>query len=171
MNAKWRSEESTNFRILNIIKSLSNERTIGRKQLAFLIEEEGGGEKFGYYLNTEVIEKRDEYGFYKLTETDNNSFLFNLESNGSLEIPMIFEIIDTEYGVYKLWDKSDAYFIWLGNIWLMKENNKNEPYCCQDDKRFEYHGIENALCGKEPERPLFGGMIFTPKRILVIQMK
>ena len=37
-------------------KSVFNERIIGRKQFVFLIEEEGG-EKFGYYLNSEVIEK------------------------------------------------------------------------------------------------------------------
>ena len=38
--------------------SVFDERIIGRKQLIFLIEDEDG-EKFGYYLNTEVIEKYD----------------------------------------------------------------------------------------------------------------
>ena len=46
----------------SILKNLSpyssefNERIIGKKQLVFLIEDTDG-EKFGYYLNTEVIEK------------------------------------------------------------------------------------------------------------------
>ena len=52
--------------------SVFNERIIGKKQLVFLIEDEDG-EKFGYYLNTQVIEK---YG--KWIETDKKSFHFNL---------------------------------------------------------------------------------------------
>ena len=47
---------------------------------------------------------------------------------------------------------------------------KNESCCHQDENRFDYHGIENALCGKEPKGK-YGEMFFTPKRILVIQMK
>ena len=45
----------------------------------------------------------------------------------------------------------------------MKENYKNESRCYQSEYNFDYHGIENALCGKYE--------YFTPKRILVIQMK
>ena len=37
--------------------SVFNERIIGKKQLVFLIEDKDEGEKFGYYLNTEVVEK------------------------------------------------------------------------------------------------------------------
>ena len=97
-----------------------NERILGKKQLSFLIEDEDG-EKFGYYLNTEVIEK---YGYYQ--ETDSKSFKFNLQS----------------------------------------KNEKNQSHCYQSEDTFDYHGIENALCGKP------GYMhFFTPKRILVIQMK
>ena len=43
----------------------------------------------------------------------------------------------------------------------MKENDKNGSSCNQHENYFNYHGIENALCGKDE---------FTPKRILVIQM-
>ena len=51
------------------------------------------------------------------------------------------------------------------NIFLKKENWKNESNCWQDEDDFDYHGIEKALCGKaRPTR-------FTPKRILVIQME
>ena len=41
--------------------------------------------------------------------------------------------------------------------------------CYQNENYFNYHGIKNALCGKEPDK--YGNMYFTPKRILVIQMK
>ena len=59
------------------------------------------------------------------------------------------------------------YLIRLGDIGLLKENCKNESYCDQNEYRFDYHGIENALCGKTYCN--FSGY-FTPKRILVIQM-
>ena len=54
----------------------------------------------------------------------------------------------------------------LGDIILMKENCKNKSCCCQNEDRFDYHGIKNALYGKTG---FFAQ--FTPKRILVIQMK
>ena len=140
--------------------SVFNERIIGKKQLVFLIEDEDE-EKFGYYLNTEVIEKYDDW-----IETDNKSFEFNLESNGRLEHPMKFEIKDLKVGGYGLYEKSSWFLIALGDIGLYKENNKNESLCGQNEDKFDYHGIENALCGKiyYPDK-------FTPKRILVIQMK
>ena len=137
-----------------------NEKIIGKKQLAFLIETEDG-EKFGYYLNTEIIEKYwQKYGDPRI-ETDNNSFEFNLESNGRLPKPMKFEIKDLEKCGYLLFEKSDGYLIKLGDIRLFKENYKNLSRCYQFENDFDYHGIENALCGK---------FHFTPKRILVIQM-
>ena len=65
-----------------------------------------------------------------------------------------------------LWEKSAEYLIDLGEIHLKKENNKNESRCYQNEDRFNYHGIKNALCGKTG----YIGGCFTPKRILVIQM-
>ena len=130
------------------------------QQLIFLIEDRDG-EKFGYYLNTEIIDK------YRCDiKTDDKSFHFNLQSNGRLQQPMKFEIKDLKYGGYKLWGKSDSYFlIRLGDIWLWKEDCKNESCCFQTEDRFNYHGIKKALCGKVDPN------YFTPKRILVIQMK
>ena len=140
-----------------------NERITGKKQLIFLIEEEDG-EKFGYYLNTEVI---GDYDYWQeWMETDYKSFHFNLQSNGRLPQPMKFEIKDLKFGGYHLYEKSDWDLIQLGDIWLKKENYKNYSCCYQNEWRFDYHGIEKALCGKTNcWNP------FTPKRILVIQMK
>ena len=53
--------------------------------------------------------------------------------------------------------------ILLGDIELLKENYKNKSRCDQNENEFNYHGIKNALRGKTGW--------FTPKRILVIQMK
>ena len=136
--------------------SVFNERIIGKKQLVFLIEDEDG-EKFGYYLNTEVIEKYRDW-----IETDNKSFEFNLQSNGRIKQPMKFEIENLEWGGYRLYKKSENYLIRLGDIYLKKENFKNYSCCWKNENWFDYHGIEKALCGKHD---------FTPKRILVIQMK
>ena len=69
--------------------------------------------------------------------------------------------MDTIYG-----KKSSSRLIDLGDIRLYKENEKNESHCWQNERYFNYHGIENALCGKTGEDGFF-----TPKRILVIQMK
>ena len=44
---------------------------------------------------------------------------------------------------------------------------KQLSFCSQYEDRFDYHGIEKALCGKQNRYE----ECFTPKRILVIQMK
>ena len=140
-------------------ETVFNERIIGKKQLVFLIEDEDG-EKFGYYLNTEVVEKH-------WNKTDNKSFEFNLQSNGRLPNPMKFEIKDLEEGGYLLFSKSNKdNLISLGDIYLCKENKKHESCCCQYENEFNYHGIKDALCGKT-----WSFYPFTPKRIVVIQMK
>ena len=73
------------------------------------------------------------------------------------------------WGGIHLTEKSNVNLINLSDISLLKENNKNKSYCYQIEDNFDYHGIKNALCGKEPNK--HGDMYFTPKRILVIQMK
>ena len=52
---------------------------------------------------------------------------------------------------------------------INKENKKNGSRCLQNENTFNYHGIQNALCGKTGHS--WGGENFTPNRILVIQMK
>ena len=148
--------------------SIFNKRISGKKQIVFLIETEDG-EKFGYYLNTEIgtIERERK----NWSKTDNKSFEFNLQSNGRLQQPMKFEIKDLEEGGYELFEKSTrcGNLITFGDILLHKEDKKNESYCYQAEDKFDYHGIEKALCGHQPNK--YGEMYFTPKRILVIQMK
>ena len=78
------------------------------------------------------------------------------------------KIKNLEDGGYYLGEKSYGNLISLGEIYLKKENKKNESYCTQLEDRFNYHGIKKALCGK-------AGYLsedkFTLKRIVVIQMK
>ena len=141
--------------------SVLNERIIGKKQLIFLIEDDRG-EKFGYYLNTEVVEKYWKPGDPPV-EKDNKSFHFNLQSkNNRLNKPMKFEIIDLYSGGIELYKKSDGSLIWLGEILLSKENEKGESYFMRYVKPIEDNEIKKELYRKED---------FIPKRILVIQMK
>ena len=99
---------------------------------------------------------------------DNKSFEFNLESNGRLPNPMKYEIKDVKnggYNLFSIWDSNQA-LIRLGDIILFKEDMKSQSKCCvQTNGYIDYHGIEYPLCNKT------NGNQFTPKRIIVIQMK
>ncbi|BFU18090.1 predicted protein [Entamoeba histolytica] len=116
------------------------------------------GNRFGGYVNSK-IDKVDEWIY------DSNSFLFSLESKGRMKRMMKFDIKDKRYA-FILYNKSDDGLFMFGNgadIYVYKENDKTQSYCYQHS--FEYKGISKALCGKQhPER-------FTPKRIIVIEMK
>ena len=93
----------------------------------------------------------------------------NLQSNNNrLKEPMKFKIKNLRYGGIHLYEKLDYELIKLGDIYLMKENRKNKSFYEQNKGRFDYHGIENALCGKDSDK--YRKIYFTPKRILVIQM-
>ena len=146
-----------------------DDRIMGKKQLVFLIQDERG-EKFGYYLNTQI---NYEYAIDTMKKTDAKSFEFNLQSNGRLTGPMKFEIKNLKHG-YGLKNKSHKILIQIGNIQLLKENEHNLSKCLQKEDIFDYHGIENAVCGRTRYRDENGerqGEYFTLKRILVIQMK
>ena len=144
--------------------SIFNERIIGKKQLVFLIEDTVG-KMFGYYFNSKIIEK-----YRGQQKPDSKTFHFNLHSkNTRLKYSMKFEIKDMRYGGISLYYESDEDLIKLGDILLFKENKKYESCCVQNENYFDYNDIENALCGKKPDNE--GRMYFTPKRILVIQMK
>ena len=127
------------------------------------------GEKFGYYLNTRV---KNVNGVSNLMPTDMKSFEFNLKSNGRLMNPMKFEIKNTQQG-YIQYDKSEKQLIQLGDIVLYKYNERDKCYCEQKEDTFDYHGIENALCGKKKlmQNDELIGEEFTLKRIIVIQME
>ena len=142
--------------------SILNKRIIGKKQVIFLINDVFG-EKFGYYLNTEIIENYKDDMI-----TDKKSFHFNLQSNGRLKHPMKFEIKDLKESGYKLFTNSDEYLLIIGDIVLKKEEKKNYSNCWQTEESFNYHGIKSALCGKHQNH--IGSIRLQPKRILVIQM-
>ena len=141
----------------SIGSSSFNQKIKGKKQLLFLIENTNQ-EKFGYFLNTNVFGNNNQW-----IQTDKKSFEFNLKSNGRLEIPLQFEIINTIEGGYKLMNKNDEILIQIGSICLYKANKSNKSHC-NNMNYFDYYGIEKALSGN------IYPQTFTPKQFFVIQM-
>ena len=139
-----------------------NEKINGKKQLLFLIESKEG-EKFGYYLSSKVENKTDKNGFHSRMSADENSFHFNLESNGRLKEPMKFEIRRPKWG-YRLFDEFDNCLIGIGDIYLYKQEQNVGQCLQQNESSFEYYNIENALCGKTfPQQ-------FEMKQFVVIEL-
>ncbi|BFU26351.1 trichohyalin, putative [Entamoeba histolytica] len=163
-------EELTEKRVNNILfdsdkddwsknTSVFGERIMNKEHIIIIIEDEDGN-KFGGYVNSKIDKIGD---FIK----DSKSFVFSLESNGRIEGMMKFDII-FQQSAFCLFNQSDDCLFAFGidDIFVCKENTETESYCKQHSfSSFSYKGISNALCGKEyPNR-------FTPKRIIVIEMK
>ncbi|BFU21936.1 trichohyalin, putative [Entamoeba histolytica] len=160
-------EEWTERRINNILfdsdiddwnkgTTVFGERIMNKEHVIIIIEDSEGN-KFGGYVN-EKIDKVESY------INDSKSFLFSLESNGRIKGMKKFDIKYPEYA-FILHNQSDDCLFAFGfgyfcDIRVYKENNKTKSYCNQ--RSFEYKGVRNALCGKYN---------FTPKRIIVIEMK
>ena len=139
-----------------INKSVFNKRIIEKSQLLFLIEDIYGN-RFGYYLNTQIKLKK----YQKCIPTDNKSFFFILESNGRLEQPVKFDIKDTRNGGIMMERITEDRLIELGDIVLFKRNKKDQSFYLPNDDRFNSSNISYGLIGKKA---------FIPERILVIQM-
>ncbi|BFU26225.1 trichohyalin, putative [Entamoeba histolytica] len=161
-------EEWTNRKLGNILfdsnkdnwkvnTSVFEERIMNNEHIIIIIDDLEGN-KFGGYVNSKI----DKVGEWI---NDSKSFVFSLESNGRLYEMMKFDNEEPKYA-FKIYNQTDNQLFSFGNGWdivVYKANNKTKSYCEQNS--FEYNGIENTLCGKEiPER-------FTPKRIIVIEMK
>ena len=140
--------------------SVFHSRIMGRGELIFLIEDTIGN-KFGYYSAGKIQLNK----FSEWVKADAQTFLFSLNSNGRMDKPMKFEIINQRNG-YQLFPADDYKLIWFGGkaINLLKAGHKGLSTCTQNDSSFDYHGVQNALCGKE------GSFGWTAKRIIVIQM-
>ncbi|BFU22652.1 trichohyalin, putative [Entamoeba histolytica] len=159
-------EELTEKRISNILfdsdkddwnkdTSVFDQRIMNKEHIIIIIEDEEGN-KFGGYVNSKI---------YKIDEwtNDSKSFLFSLESKGRMKRMKKFDIKQSQYAfcLYNQYDDCLFKFGFGNDIFVYKENDKTQSYCCIQ-RSFEYKGIENALCGNHD---------FTPKRIIVIEMK
>ena len=123
------------------------------------------GEKFGYYFSTEIFDCA------KWMETDNETFEFNLASNGRLPKPMKYEIHERAFGMgYILHDEYDERLVTLGDINLYKSNKQYESYCEENSIQFNHHGIEHPIHKGISDGYWGTEMKLFLKRILVIQM-
>ncbi|GAB1221374.1 hypothetical protein ENUP19_0080G0011 [Entamoeba nuttalli] len=141
----------------NIGTSIFDQR-IKNKEHIIIIIEDSEGNKFGGYVNSKIDKI---HNFIN----DSKSFVFSLESKEGIEGMMKFDIKQPQSAFY-LYNQSDNClfgFGYFGDILVYKENYKTKSYCQQDS--FEYEGVSNALCGNEWPK------CFTPKRIIVIEMK
>ena len=176
LNQKRRLEEWTGLKCSHIIfdtetdnwndSEIFNGKLIGKNHLLFVIQTEDG-EKFGYYLNPTITYVQ----FPNYNWSDEKSFEFTLESKERGNQPIKFEIKNKMKNGYTLFDNHSNWnmnLISFGEIFLAKEKFKEHSNCEQHDDMFDYHGIQNALCGKQPNER--GEMYFTPKRIVIIQM-
>ena len=91
-----------------------NDKIIGKKQLIFLIESTHS-ERFGYYLNSEIIKK-----FGERAPVDNKSFHFNLHAPSRLQQPMKYDIKNVKRGGYWLYGNDSGYLLKIGDIELCK---------------------------------------------------
>ena len=130
-------------------------KVMNKNQLLFLIETTNGI-KFGQYVNT-TIDKVDSW------ISDENSFLFTFLNQNK---PLKFKLKRGESCVFYLYPKTDDYLFSISNdIFIYKKGKESK---CYDTEYcyFNYEGNKNAIIGGN-ESPVS----FTPKRILVIQMK
>ncbi|BFU22376.1 predicted protein [Entamoeba histolytica] len=143
----------------NINTSIFEERIWNKKHIIIIIKDSEGN-KFGGYVNSKIDKVNGGYWI-----NDSQSFVFSLESKGRLKGMKKFDIKRPEFAFYLFNQSDDCLFAfgYYDDIVVFKENDKTRSYCKQ--RSFEYEGISNALCGKQyPYR-------FTPKRIIVIEMK
>ena len=115
--------------------------------MIFFIEDING-ERFGLYYD-------------KKCKSNNNSFHFNLKSNNRLKYPMKFEFKNNEEDTTVLFEEISNIFS-IGDIQLIDEKGQYESLCIETSETFDYHGIENALCGDT---------VFKSKRFIIFQMK
>ncbi|BFU23355.1 trichohyalin, putative [Entamoeba histolytica] len=137
----------------NVNTSVFDQRIMNKEHVIIIIEDLEEN-KFGGYVN-EKIDK------VVTTFNDSHSFVFSFESNGRMKGMKKFDIKVQRYA-FILNSQADDYLFGFGlsDIVVGKENNKTASHCSQHS--FSYDGIRNTLCGK---------FYFTPKRIIVIEMK
>ena len=147
----------------NLNTSVFGETIFERSKFVIMIYDTNGN-VFGAYINTKIYKMN---GFI----SDPNAFLFSLKSNERLETPMKFPIKKSDDAIL-IYSESTSWLFSVGaddgtagwdDISIMKgdcQNKKPGNGCVQQS--YNYHGIENALCGENK---------FSIQKIFVIQMK
>ena len=142
--------------------SVFDKKLLNRSNVVIVIED-NSGEKFGSFIAINIRHRLDP----SKTDNDTKTFLFNIESNGRLENPLQFPILESRSQcVLHKKDKDILMTLgYHGQIKLYKKNLKEKSECQQYNNAYDYYGIPNALCGKSSR------LCFTPVNIVVYQMK
>ena len=125
---------------------------------------------FGIYFNNEIIQ-RDVVGE---TIIDENTFVFNLESNGRLKTPMKFELNKNKYSFGKL---NEIWYQWSGfgeifdfrDLFIRPVNDRDKSFC-RNSNCFVSNGIDFPLCGRKSHWDKESSF-FDLKRLVIIQME
>ena len=152
----------------SIGQSLFHQSILNKSNIAIIIEDREGN-IFGAYIESRIEEL---LGFIngKLlgsSNTDRNSFIFTLHSNGRIQQPMKFPILQSneKWGIQLYDQNAEVLFsIGGGDICIFKENLKDKCYCEQIS--FNYSGNKNTLIGREGKQ-----FPFTVNRIQVWKME
>ena len=144
----FKDDFKTKIPLVNIITEKS--------QLVFVIEDTEGN-KFGYYLATQLEKKFDAW-----IPTNEHSFTFSLKSNGRLPGPMKFEQLNKTYGYYNYSTENGKIAFPGYDIYLGIESKQNLHGTRHNPTITNLHGIENPLTGRAGN--------FILKRFVVIQM-
>ena len=127
---------------------------IGKSKVVFLVETDDG-ELFGYYRHGKIPESK-----YLDYVKDYRSFHFNIESNGRLQYPMKFDLMNKDSDCVSV-ENVCGKLASFGTILFCPKEIKDCSYWNQVDDDFYYHGIKSAMYKEK---------YFHPKRLLVIQM-
>ena len=145
--------------------STFDSKIIGKKHLLFFLQDDEN-KTFGYYLDTEISPQ-----YFQQTPTNEQSFFFIIDSNGRIQQPIKCEIREPRDNGYMLYPKEYETLIELGEMTIMKSNQKHKSFFFQTYKSFYYHEI-NLYCLRRKNHTdnNLSFVHFIPKRILVIQM-
>ena len=138
--------------------SVFGDKIFNKSNLIFIIEDTNNN-KFGGYVSISVNK-------YNHWFNDSNSFVFSLKSNGRINGMKKFNIVNTTNTFRVDAKTSNSYLFIFGGGYDIRVNrsNMNGHNCKQQS--FNYEGITYSLCNANS-----GQQNFTPKRIIVIQMK
>ena len=144
------------------------QKVFGKDNLLFIVEDTENN-IFGAYINVKInkyiYKEGDKYKGERVS--DENAFVFSLQSNGRLVEPTKFDIFEEDSrNAFTLYNDTCDELFTVGDgydICIMKDHCKETSYCHQIS--FYYGEKQNILVGKEGE-----DNSFTVQRIQVWQM-
>ena len=143
--------------------SVFDEKVRNQSNLIFIVEDTENN-KFGGYISSTVHSSVD------YSTGDSNAFLFRLSSSRTTKERKKFTISSSYTGsAFVCSNQSSSNLFYFGNneIYVNKQNRKNSSFCKQHSTIYYSYSTSNELLPYTSNENNY----FTPKRIMVIQMK